>query len=243
MKFAYGKALNRIGLGITLAIVSGGFTKVQALPPDVGIITQLSGGVTYLNEEYQKKTEKAQAFMKILQGDSFHLEKKAMVQLLYYQNGRKETWKGPVAFTVGEVESQLKSEKGIQAQPEVKILPTGVLKGVQRVPVLLRRAGLSRSGIMQVRDPGEGLQGSKVSDEKKQAEIETAKKDYRRLRTQTKDADLTPELYLLGILANYDQFEEMEKVIREAMKRQPDVEDLKKLKEWVKTRKAEPEKE
>jgi hypothetical protein len=242
MKFAYWKTLNRIGLGITLGIVSGGLTDIQALPPDVGIITQLSGGVTYRNEEYQKKTGKAQAFMKIFQGDYFHLEGKAMAQLLYFQNGRQETWKGPVAFTVGELESQLKSEKGIQAQPEVKILPSGVLKGVQRVPVLLRRAGLSRSGIMQVRDPGGSLQGSKVSNEEKRVEIETAKRDYRNLRNQTKDNDLTPELYLLGILANYDQFEEMEKVIREAMKRQPDVEDLKKLKEWVKSQKAEPEK-
>jgi len=56
-------------------------------------------------------------------------------------------------FYRGEAQSRIKSEKGIQAQPEVKMLPSGVLDGVRRVPVLLRRAGLSRSGIMQVRGP------------------------------------------------------------------------------------------
>jgi tetratricopeptide (TPR) repeat protein len=245
MKISYRKTLlliNRIGLGVVLVIVSGGFTEAQTLPPDVGIITQLSGGVTYRNEEYQKTPEKAQAFMKILQGDYFQLEEKAMVQLVYFRSGRKETWKGPAAFIAGEVQSQVKSEKGIQAQPELKILPSGVLEGVRRVPVLLQRAGLGRSGIMQVRGLGESLHKSKVPNEEKRAEIETAKEEYRDLRNQTKDDDLTPELYLLGILANYDQFEEMEKVIKEALKRQPDVEDLKKLEEWVKTHKTEPTK-
>jgi len=226
-----------IGLGGLLVMAVGASTEGQILPPDVGIITQLSGGVTYRNEEYQKTPEKAQAFMKILQGDYFQLEAKAMVQLVYFRSGRKETWKGPAAFIAGEVQSQVKSEKGIQAQPEVKILPVGVSEGMRRVPVLLRRAGLSRSGIMQVRGPGESFQKSKELSEEKQKEIAMAKENYRNLRNQTKDDDLTPELYLLGILANYDQFEEMEKVIKDALKKQPDNEVLKKLEEWVQTQK------
>jgi hypothetical protein len=245
MKFSYRKTLSlvhRIGLGVVLVMVCGTLTETQTLPPDVGIVTQLSGDVTYRSEEYQKTPEKAQAFMKIVQGDYFQLEVKAIVQLVYFRSGRKETWKGPSAFIAGEVQSQVKSEKGIQAQPEVKILPSGVLEGVRRVPVLLRRAGLSRSGIMQIRGLGESLQKSKVPSEEERAEIATAKENYRNLRNQAKDDDLTPELYLLGILANYDQFEEMEKVIKDALKKQPDDEVLKKLEEWVKTQKTEPKK-
>jgi hypothetical protein len=240
MKFSYNKIfslMKLIGLGGLLVMAVGASTEGQILPPDVGIITQLSGGVTYRNEEYQKTPEKAQAFMKILQGDYFQLEAKAMVQLVYFRSGRKETWKGPAAFIAGEVQSQVKSEKGIQAQPEVKILPVGVSEGMRRVPVLLRRAGLSRSGIMQVRGPGESFQKSKELSEEKQKEIAMAKENYRNLRNQTKNDDLTPELYLLGILANYDQFEEMEKVIKDALKKQPDNEVLKKLEEWVQTQK------
>ncbi len=243
MKFSCRKTpllLNRIGLGVVLVIVCGGFTKAQGLPPDVGIITQLSGGVTYRNEEYQKTPEKAQAFMKILQGDYFQLEAKAMVQLVYFRNGRKETWKGPVAFIAGEVKSQVKSEKGLQAQPEVKILPSGVLDGVRRVPVLLQRAGLGRSGIVQVRGLSVSQRKSKVPSKVELAEIAMAKENYQNLRRQTKDDDLTPELYFLGILSNYDQFEEMGRIIKDSLKKQPDNEVLKKLEEWVKTPKREP---
>ena len=95
---------------------------------------------------------------------------------------------------------------------------------------------------MQVRGLGESLQKSKVPSEEERAEIATAKENYRNLRNQTKEDDLTPELYLLGILANYDQFEEMEKVIKGALKKQPNNEVLKKLEEWVKTQKTEPTK-
>ena len=226
-----------IGLGGLLVMAIGASAEGQILPPDVGIITQLSGDVTYRNEDYQKTPAKAQAFMKIFQGDYFQVEAKAAVQLVYFVSGRKETWKGPAAFIVGETQSRAKVEKGIQAQPEVKILPSGVLEGMRRVPALLRRAGLSRSGTLQVRGPGESFQKSKELSEEKQKEIAMAKENYRNLRNQTKADDITPELYLLGILANYDQFEEMEKVVKDALKKQPDNEVLKKLEEWVQTQK------
>jgi hypothetical protein len=245
MKCSYRKTLSlvyRISLGVVLIMMSGTSMEAQTIPPDVGIITQLSGEVTYRNEEYQKTPEKAQAFMKIFQGDYFQVEAKAMIQLVYFLNGRKETWKGPAAFIVGEAQSRAKSEKGMQPQPEVKMLPSGVLDGVRRVPVLLRRAGLSRSGIMQVRGPGESSPKSKVSSEEERAEIAMAKENYRTLRNQSKEEDITPELYLLGILANYDQFEEMEKVIKDTLKKLPNNEVLKKLEEWVRTQKTQPKK-
>jgi hypothetical protein len=245
MKFSYRKTwslLNRIGLGVVLITVSDQRTEAQALPPDVGIIIQLSDGVTYRNAEYQKNPVNAQVFMKILQGDYFQLDRKAMVQLVYFQNGRKETWKGPVAFTVDLRESQLKSEKGIQVQPEVKILPLGVLEGIRHVPVLLRRAGLSRSGTLQVRGLGESIRKSKIPSEVERAEIAMAKENYRNLREETKEDDLTPELYLLGLLTYYDQFEEIEKIIQVLLKKQPDNEVLKKLEEWVMTNKNGPKK-
>ncbi len=224
-----------IGLGGLLAMAIGASTEGQILPLDVGIVTQLSGDVTYRNEDYQKTPAKAQVFLKVLQGDHFKVGAKAMVQLVYFRSGQKETWKGPAAFVVGETQGRAKVEKGIQAQPEVKILPVGVSEGMRRIPALLRRAGLSRSGTLQVRGPGESFQKSKELSEENQKEIAMAKENYRNLRNQTKADDITPELYLLGILAIYDQFEEMEKVIKDALKKQPDNEVLKKLEEWVQT--------
>ncbi len=217
-------------------------TEAQALPPDVGLITKLSGDVTYRNESYQKVPEKAQAFMRIRKGDHFKIPSEAMVQLIYFQSGRKETWKGPVVLVVDDMQSRAKAEKGAQTQPEVTILPTEASKTMRCIPILLRRAGLSRSGTMQVRGMDESSQESIVLSKDEQVGMTMAKKNYQSMRSQTEADDITPEMYLLGVLADYDKFEEMEQVIKEAQKIQPGNPVLKKLEEWVRTQKTEPRK-
>ena len=210
-------------------------TEAQTLPPDVGLVTQLSGDVTYMNESYQKAQEKAQVFVRVRQGDRFGVKAGAMVQVVYFQGGRKETWKGPAVFVVGETQSRAEGEKGIQALPEVTILPTGVSQGMRRIPILLRRAGLSRSGTTQVRGVAGSPQKAIPLSEDEKGEIKMAKEIYQSFRKQTKAEDITPELTLLGVLADYEQYEEMERVIKDAMKIQPDHLVLKELDEWVKT--------
>ena len=59
------------------------------------------------------------------------------------------------------------------------------------------------------------------------------------MRSQTEADDITPEMYLLGVLANYDKFEEMEQLIKEAQKRQPGDPVLTKLEEWVQIQKKQ----
>ncbi len=227
-----------ICLGAITILLTEISTESKTLPPDVGLVTQLSGDATYWNEAYQKASKKAQAFMRIRQGDHFKLVAGAVVQLVYFQNGRQETWKGPAALMVGETQSRPEGEKGVQAQPEVIILPAGTSQGIRRIPALLRRAGLGRSGGIQVRGTGEGSQKAIVPTKEEQAEIALAKENYQRLRKQTKPDDITPELSLLGVLADYEQFEEMEKVIQEALKIQPNNEILKELGEWVRVQKS-----
>ena len=214
--------------------------EAQSLPPDVGLVTQLSGEATYWNEDYQKKPEKVQAFMKIRQGDYFKAGSGVIVQLVYFQNGRQETWRGPAAFRVGDVESRVEGEKGRQVQPEVVILPTAASQEMRRIPILLRRARLSRSGAMQVRGTGESLQKAITPTKQEQAEIERAKEIYQGMRKQNRADDIMPELNLLGILADYEQYEEMEKVIKEALKMEPGNEILKDLGDWVKAQRSKP---
>jgi hypothetical protein len=215
-------------------------TQAQALFPDVGLVAQLSGDVTYMNEGYQKTPEKAQSFIRIRQGDRFKVASGAMVQLVYFQSGRKETWKGPADFVVGEAQSRAGGEKGVQAQPEVVILPTGVSQGMQRIPILLRRAGLSRSGATQVRGVGGGPQKAIALSEEEKAEIKMAEEIYQSLRKQTKAEDITPELTLLAVLADYEQYEEMERVIKNALEIQPESGVLKGLLAWVRTQREQP---
>jgi len=224
-----------ICLGMMLMLPIEISTTAQGLPPDVGLVTQLTGDVTYVNEGYQRTQEKVQPFVRIHQGDRFVVTAGAIVQLVYFQSGRKETWKGPAVFVVGEAQSRAEGEKGGQALPEVTILPTGVSQGMRRIPILLRRAGLSRSGAMQVRGVAGSPQKAITPSEEEKAEIKMAKEIYQSFRKQTQAGDIMPELTLLGVLADYEQYEEMEKVIKDALKIQPDHLVLKELDEWVKT--------
>jgi hypothetical protein len=241
MKFSHRIILSLVGLiclGVVLIPAIQVSAGAQTLSPDVGLVTQLSGDVTYMSEGYQKTPEKVQPFVRIRQGDRFEVTAGAMVQLVYFQNGRKETWKGPTVFVVGEIQSRAQGEKGIQAQPEVTILPAGASQGMRRIPILLRRAGLSRSGTTQVRGVGGGPQKAITLSEEEKAEIKMAKEIYQSLRKQTKAEDVTPELTLLGVLADYEQYEEMEKVIKDGLKIQPDSGVLKELSDWVRTQRA-----
>jgi hypothetical protein len=109
---------------------------------------------------------------------------------------------------------------------------------MRRIPVLLRRARLSRSGGgVMLRGTPEASQKPIVPTKEERAEIAMAKEAYQKLRKQAKPNDITPELTLLGVLADYEQYEEMEKIIKDAMKIQPDNQVLKELDEWVKTQK------
>ena len=142
MKFLYKNISSALRLLILLSLtilLMEGSVKAQPLPPDVGIVTQLSGEATYWNEGYQKTPEKVQVFMKIRLGDYFKIAAGGTIQLVYFQNGRQETWKGPVAITVSEVQSRVEGEKGLPGQPEVVILPVETSQGMRRIPVLLRR--------------------------------------------------------------------------------------------------------
>ena len=122
------------------------------------------------------------------------------------------------------------------------MLPTETSQGMRRIPVLLRRARLSRSGGMQLRGAGDASQKPIIPSKEEKAEIAMAKENYQKLRKQTKPDDITPELNLLGILADYEQYEEMEKVIKDALKIQPGNQVLKSLEEWVRTERLQPPK-
>jgi hypothetical protein len=205
-------------------------------------VTKLTGEATFWNEGYQRTPVKAEAFMKVRQGDHFKAENGSLVQLVYFENSRQETWKGPCAFLVGDAESVVEGDR--KAKPEVTTLPAGASQGVQRIPALLRRAGLSRAGAMQVRgiptDKGAqvGSQGHAALTPEDESEIAAAKDTYKGMRRQAKADDVTPELYLLGVLADYEQYGEMETVLKDAQAKQPSNDVLKELASWVSAQKG-----
>ncbi len=220
---------------VLMALATHVTVKAQALPADVGLVTKLSGEVTYWNESYQKTPARAQVFMKMRKGDRFTVPAGGLVQLVYFLGGRQETWTGPAVLTIGDAESQIETEMRPETQPRVIILPAGATQGVRRIPALLRRAGLGRPGATNVRGGVVGSPPPVALTAEEEAEIAAAKETYQSLRKQTEAYDITPELYLLGVLTDYEQYGEMEKIIQEALRRQPGNEILKQLEEWART--------
>lgn len=214
--------------------------ETQTLPPDVGLVIHFTGEGTYWNDVYQKVPEKIQAFMKTRKGDHFKLPAGAMIQIVYFQNGRQETWRGPVMFKVGLEQSQVEGDRS--AQPEVAFLSPEAYQGLRRLPVVVRRARLSRSGGVMVRGEDAPPSRGVILTKEERAEIAMAKASYQKMRAQARPDDITPELNLLGVLADYEQYGEMERVLWEALKIQPEHPGLKELEEWVRAQKAPPSK-
>jgi hypothetical protein len=203
----------------------------QAPPVDVGLITKLSGAVTYWNEASQKTPKQAQVFMKIRKGDHLKMASGTVLDIVYFQGGRKETWQGPAAVVAEETGSRVESAS--KGEAVVALLPSEASQGLRRIPALLDQARLGRSGGIQVRGPGEGLRKTGVPGKRGETEIARAQEVYQRWREQASPDDVTPELNLLGTLAEYQQYGEMEKVVQNALERQPDNDALKELEQWV----------
>ncbi len=219
--------------------------KAQTAPVDVGLVTKLSGEATYWNRGEQKEPARAQAFMKVRQGDHFKLPAESLVQLVYFDNGRQETWKGPVTFIAGPGESRAEGEKSPQSQPEVKILPTKVTKRMSAPGMPLPRSGLRYSGVIQTMAPEcktstPAATCVKPLNAQGRKELKEAQKVYQNLRQKTDEGDLTPEFYLLSVLADYGQYPQMLALIDTMLTQKPGDPVLKDLKTWVRSQPAPP---
>jgi hypothetical protein len=213
-------------------------TIAHASSPDVGLITSLTGEVSFWNATDQKEPAQAQAFMKVRQGDHFKLPPGSQVQLLYCVSGRQETWTGPTTFSAGDQKGQAVDDKKQQAPPEVKIVPSKVSKRIMEAPIPFPRCTVRYSGAIQIMTPGcPASPKAPVSPEARQ-QIVKAQEVYRDLQKEAEAGDLTPELYLLSVYAEYGQYAKMEKVIDAMREKQPGNATLKNLGDWVRSQAA-----
>lgn len=206
--------------GAVLGTASG-FAAAQGA--DVGLVNMLNGDVNYQSEGAQ--AAKARSFMKVRQGDRFTVPAGAQIRVVYFQGGRQETWKGPVAFKAGE-----KASDGGQPA-EVATLPSSVPQKIAQVPELIQIAKLGRSGGVAVR----GGKAPKLTGEQ-QAEVASAKDTYKKMRASSTADDITPELYLYSVLQDFLLYDDMKPVVEEMAKRQPGNADVSELVSWVKSK-------
>ena len=193
---------------------------------DVGLINQLSGEVAYLAQGGTQS--KAQAFMKVRQGDRFTLPAGAQLRLVYFNGSRQETWKGPSGFKAGNQQSEALSGQVAEAAQ----LPSGVAQKIAQVPNLVQIAKLGRSGGIAVR--GGGKPGRLSSEQ--QAEVSQAKATYAQMRQKAAAEDITPELYFYSVLQDHLLYDQMKAVTDEMLKRQPGNPEAQELAAYVKSR-------
>lgn len=195
---------------------------------DVGLVNQLSGDVSYVSGA---NNAKAQAFMKVREGDRFTVAAGATIRVVYFKGGRQELYTGPAAFTAGGQQSTVQSG----AQPQVTTLPSGVPQKISQTPELIQIARLGRSGGVAVRGTG----GERRLTAQQQAEIRQARETYQQMRASAAQDDIQPEFYLYAVLQDHLLYNDMKPVVEEMAKRQPGNPDVAELVAYVKA-KTEP---
>lgn len=216
-------------------------TTAPALFPDVGLVTSLTGEVSFWNATDQKEPTPAQAFMKVRQGDHFKLPPGSRLQLLYCDSGRQETWTGPATFSAGDQKGQAVDDKKTQASPDVKTVPSKVSKRIMEAPIPFPRCNIRYSGVIQTMTPrcSPTAPLTPLSPEAR-LQISKAEAVYRDLQKEAEAGDLTPELYLLSVYAEYGQYVRMGKIIDTMREKQPGNTTLKELKAWAHNQSLKP---
>ncbi len=214
--------LKRVAKGLAAAL----FTAASAsAASDVGLINHLAGDVSYSSGS---TSAKAQAFMKVREGDRFSVPAGAQIRVVYFQGGRQESFSGPASFTAGAQASSQQSG----AQPQVTTLPAGVPQKISQTPELIQIAKLGRSGGVAVR----GVGREQRLTPQQQAEVRQAKETYQQLRAAAAADDITPELYLYSVLQDHLLYNDMKPVVEEMARRQPSNADVGELRAYVKAK-------
>lgn len=229
------KGLWKISLTVLAAnlFLFGAAASAALSLPDVGMVTMLAGEVSYTDGQGQKGS--ASAFMKIRSGDHFALADGSSIQLVFFADGRKETWQGPLVVNIGERGAAAEGS-GAAASPEIQAMPEPVANEVRRVASLIDSTRLQRSGSITVRGKSQEQQKPVESMPLNSSEnqvIEKARARYQAMLKETSDRDITAELYFFSILADYDQFDQMKELIEIMRRKQPGNSQIDLLAEWL----------
>lgn len=205
----------------------------QATAAEVGMVTQMNGSIAYQTATDKTKSAAVRNFMKVYEDDSFTLDSNAQIQIVYFESGTKETWKGPVAFKAGKIQGKADSPSAV---PKITTMNSSVTGEVKRLAALTDTSRLQKTGSTLVRGkPSDASSAGKppiLSDADKK-EISAAKKIYQDLLKDEEASDITPELYLFSVLADYDQFDEMRSLIAAMRKKQPENKDIDLFETWT----------
>ena len=174
---------------VFIGLVVFGCSQVWAA--EVALVTAVQGRVMRLADAAPAPVE---AFVKLKEGDRLSLEKDTRLQLVYFENGRQETWAGP-----GRLEMTARESKatGLPAA-QVKSLPLVMARQLARTPALDSQG---RGGVTRLR----AVRGPDA--------IAKLEETYQDLRTRAGRDELEPEMYLLSALYELRELERVEKLL------------------------------
>lgn len=181
-----------------LALLSAPFA---ALAQQGAIITVLQGGVTV--EQGAPAPKPAVAFQKLQTGDRVQLAADAVLQLVYFANGRQETWRDRARIEIGEEASNAAAGA---APASVKQLPQMLVRQLVKTPTADRSGKVGAVRLRAVVPPDA---------------LQRLEKNYAELRAQTESSDRTPELYLLAGLFEQKEYERIEALLAAWQRSQP----------------------
>ena len=159
------------------------------------IITALQGRVTV--EQQAPVPQVAVALARVRPGDKLQLDADSVLQLVYFQNARQESWRGAGRIEVGEEESRA---LGSSMQPAVKQLPAMLVRQLVKTPTA---EGAGKVGAVRLRS---------VTPPDAEQKLD---QNYKQLRQQAESSDRTPELYLLAGLFELKQYGRIEASLKQ----------------------------
>ena len=181
------------------AVIVAGFASVALAEVEVAMVTSLQGKVSRVAPLGPQPIE---AFTKLKHGDLLSLAKGAMLQVVYFENGREETWRGAGKLEIAGNDS---TPKGL-APPQLRTLPAVLVKQIAKTPVLESQG---RAGMMRVR----GVASAE--------DIASVENTYQKLRLERVGKDIKPELYFLSAMFELREFDRVDTALTDLQRDQP----------------------
>jgi len=204
-------------------ISAGAVAQAPGQPADVAVVVQVQGDVGYVSANQEQG--RISPYMRVRDGDRVTLGAGAQLRIVFFDTGRSERWVGPASLRAARGAAQ-----ALAGSPaEIGKMPTSAPMRIARVPALLQNAKL---GGIQVR--GGPPKGASAAE--RDHSVREARAAYEEMRRAAGTADITPELFLYSALSEYALYDQMEPVVQEMLRRQPDSEEARSFAGWLKTR-------
>ena len=211
---------------VSVFIIGGFFFVSDCSANEAGLVTSVKGSVMFGKD----KKDKALNFMKMRVGDTFYLEKDASMQIVFFKNGRKEKWEGVVEVAIQEDMGKVTLSYKDKAKPKsISTSEKNYSEGLREIPDFIQSLNTERSGSVRSRGFKKSYREYNDLDSAEKDKVKETRMIYDLLVSTSDPADITPELYAIGMLSKLKLYRETIGLVRSAMKKQPENAGLKEV--------------